>query len=78
MLDTMAGTVRLRVSEILTQRGMTAADLARKAGLNHNTALALMRNAYDRIGMETIARVCDALEVTPGELFFYEKDKEAI
>ncbi len=76
MLAIMTGTVRLRVSEILAQRGMTAADLAKKAGLNHNTALALMRDAYDRIGMDTIARVCDALDVTPGDLFCYVKDKE--
>lgn len=76
MLDIMTGTVRLRVSEILTERGMTTAELASKAGFSYNTALALVRNAYDRIGMDTIARVCDVLEVTPGELFFYEKDKE--
>lgn len=78
MLSDMTSTVRLRVSEILEQRGMTTADLAEKTGFRYNTALALVRNAYDRIGMDTIAKVCDALEITPGELFFYEKDKETI
>jgi putative transcriptional regulator len=77
MLTDMTGTVRLRVSELLKERGMTAADLAKKAGLNHNTALALVRDAYDRIGKDTIAKVCDALEVTPGELFDYQKEEES-
>lgn len=76
MLDIMTGTVRLRVSEILTERGMTTADLAQKAGFSYNTALALVRNAYDRIGMDTIARVCDVLQVTPGDLFCYNRDEE--
>lgn len=76
MLAIMTGTVRLRVSEILAQKGMTAGDLAKKAGFNHNTALALARDAYDRIGKDTIARLCDALEVTPGDLFCYQKDQD--
>jgi DNA-binding Xre family transcriptional regulator len=65
------GTVRLRVPDIVKARGMTASELAQATGLTFNTASALARGFYDRIGLETIARLCDGLKVQPGELFEY-------
>ncbi len=75
MLNEMAsGTVRLRIPEILKERGMTTSEFAQKTGLSFNTASALARGLYDRIGMETIARVCDALGIQPGEIFDYSQE----
>jgi putative transcriptional regulator len=74
MLNTMTGTVRLRVSLLLKERNMTVAELAKRTGMSHNTALALSRDAYDRIGKETIARLCDVLGVEPGALFSYDPE----
>ena len=62
-------TVRLTVSELLDKRNMSTAEFAEKAGLTYNQALALRRNAYTRVDLNTIARVCDALDVEPGQLF---------
>jgi len=78
MFDLMApGTVRLRVPEIAKARGMTTSELARATGLTFNTASSLMRGFYDRIGLETIARLCDGLQVQPGELFEYESEPKS-
>jgi len=70
----MTGTVRLRVPEILEQRKMNASDLAKATGLTFNTASALARGFYDRIGLDTIAKLCDGLQIEPGELFDYKPD----
>ena len=76
MLNAMAsGTVRLRVPEILKERGMTASDLARATGLAYNTASALARGFYDRIGLDTISALCVGLKIVPGELFEYQPEK---
>lgn len=74
MLNSMTGTVRLKVPEILEKRGMTASDLARATGLTFNTASALSRGFYDRIGLDTIAKLCDGLQIEPGELFDYKPE----
>ena len=74
MYNAMPGTVRLRVPEILKQRNMNTSEFAKASKLSFNTASALARGMYDRIGLETIARVCDALQVEPGELFEYTQD----
>jgi putative transcriptional regulator len=77
MLEVMPpGTVRLRVHDIVKERGMTTSELAQKTGLTFNTASALARGIYDRIGLDTIARLCDGLKVQPGELFVYTPDDE--
>lgn len=76
MLNEMAaGTVRLTVSEILDKKGMSTADFAEKAGLTYTTALAIRRGMYARIGLDTLARICEALEVEPGDIFRLEKDE---
>lgn len=72
MENTMTkGAVRLRVPEIMMERNITVADLARMTGLTYNSASSISRGHYDRIGMETIEALCRGLGVTPGELFAY-------
>jgi len=73
MLNAMSRTVRLTVAELLDQKGWSTAKFAEKARLNYNQALSIRRGAYNRIDLDTIARICEALEVTPGELFEFEK-----
>jgi DNA-binding Xre family transcriptional regulator len=62
-------TVRLTVSDILDQRGISTSDFAGKAKLTYGQALAIRRGVYERIDLGTIARICDALSVEPGALF---------
>jgi putative transcriptional regulator len=77
MLNTMtAGAVRLRIPDILKERGMTVSDLARVTGLTFNTASALSRGFYDRIGLNTISMLCAGLNVQPGDLFVYRPELE--
>lgn len=62
-------TVRLTVSDILDKRGITTSDFAKMADLTYGQARAIRRGFYDRIDLNTIARICEALKIEPGELF---------
>ena len=68
-------TVRLAVSDILDRQNMTTAEFSSKAGLTYNQALAIRRGAYSRLDLDTLAKICDALGVMPGELFVVEKSE---
>lgn len=60
--------IELRIDQALEKRGMTTAELAEKAEIAYNTALSLRRGAPTRIDLDTLARVCEVLEMHPGEL----------
>ena len=63
--------VRLRVSDILKERDMSVVDFQRATGLAYNTAGALARGHFERIGLDTIQAICNGLDVTPSDLFSY-------
>jgi DNA-binding Xre family transcriptional regulator len=70
MLNVMTtGTVRLKVPEILEQKGMSTREFADKAGITYNQALALRRGNYELIALKTIARICEALDTDASDLF---------
>jgi len=69
MEDLMTGTIKVKVSEILDQKGWTTAEFAKRAGIVYTTALAIRRGNFARIGLDTLYQVCEALGVTPGEIF---------
>lgn len=69
------GLVRLRLRELLLERGLTGYGLARFTGLSLNTLYRLTRpgGRFRSIQADTIERLCAALRVTPTELFEYRK-----
>ncbi len=69
------GTVTTRIDEIMEEKGMTESQLAAATGLNPRTIHDLVRGNYERIGLSTIALLCDTLNVKPGDLFKYTKGK---
>ena len=76
MLNMAPGTVRIKVSTLLEDRGMTVGDLAEQAGIHYNTALALKRGVFTRLDLDTLARVCDALGVQVEDVLEYTPQKE--
>lgn len=62
-------SVRLRIDEILVERRIKQKDFAAKAGLSQNTVSSLVNNGVRQIQLETIEKVCRALDVKPGDLF---------
>lgn len=64
-----------RVSALMKERGLSAAELATLSGLNAST----LRVAFARgsqLSVRTVEQICDALGITLRE-FFTESEKEA-
>lgn len=75
--------VRLRIGEVARQQGLTIKALAERAGVAYNTAHALSTGRATRIDLDTLDRMCAALQVEPGDLFirqaaqaFVDRDRE--
>lgn len=69
MITTMeSGAVRLRLSEILKERGMSQTELANKTGLSKNAISQLCRKPC-RIGFDTIEMLIKALDIPLCDLF---------
>ena len=62
--------IRLRLAEVLAQRGWTPYRLARETGLTVPTAyrLADATLSFGRFTADTLDRLCAALGVQPGDL----------
>jgi putative transcriptional regulator len=67
MEDTMA--VSLRIGELARQQGLTIKALAERAGVAYNTAHTLYTGRATRIDLDTLDRICAALQVAPGDVF---------
>lgn len=61
--------IRLQTLKLRKMRHMTQAQLARRAHLSKTTISNLESGDQIKIELDTIAKLCDALECSPGELF---------
>lgn len=67
------GVLRLKLRQILQQRGITGYAFAKFSGLSMNTIYRLTRpdGRFELIQADTVERLCAALRVAPAELFEY-------
>ena len=72
------GRVRSRLTIVRAQRHLSQRRLAALAGLRPDTVSALERGKSAGIQFDTLARICEALECEPGELFEYEPDSHRV
>jgi DNA-binding Xre family transcriptional regulator len=70
--------IRLRLADVLSQRGWTPYRLARETGLTVPTAyrLADATMSFGRFTADTLDRLCAALGVQPGDLLEWIPDAE--
>jgi putative transcriptional regulator len=61
--------IRMRIGELARAHGLTIKALAERAGVAYNTAHALYTSRATRIDLDTLDRMCDALQVQPGDIF---------
>ena len=69
--------MKLRVAELMAERGLTAYALARDSGgrISRSTAYRLMDGTKDVLRIEEIAALCEVLNVAPSDLFKQEPVK---
>ena len=71
---TAARTIRLRIPEILKEKGWTATKLMRVSGLSWPTVQGLSSGKQMNLTLNTIRLLCDALEVSIEELIIIESE----
>lgn len=63
--------IRIRLSTLLGEKRWTQADLARRTGIRPNTINELYHDFADRVSLEQIDRICNALECDLSDLIVY-------
>jgi putative transcriptional regulator len=62
----------LRLSELLTERNLTAYALAKKTGLHQSVISKIRRNESQALRLDVLDKLCAALECQPGDLLVYD------
>ena len=65
-----------RLAAMLAERGMSRRELARQSGLNLATICKLANADHRMIHIQTLERVCAALQMQPAELLVWEPDDQ--
>lgn len=65
--------VRLRIHQLMAERGITAYALSRGTGLSYPSAYRLSRpsGSFGRLHADTLDRLCEFFEVQPGDLMWW-------
>jgi putative transcriptional regulator len=66
--------IKFRVREIAEKQGLNIQRLASKSGIAYSTILDLWHDRVRRIDKATLNRLCEALNVTPGDLIIRDPD----
>ncbi|GGS86296.1 helix-turn-helix domain-containing protein [Nonomuraea spiralis] len=65
-------TIRVRLDELLAQRGMTLTELSQKVEITV-VNLSILKNGHAKaIRFSTLTRLCEALGCQPGDLLTYD------
>ena len=72
--------IRLRVADVLEQRGWTAYRLAREAKISMPVAYRLAKRYgnFRRLDLVTLDVLCQTLSVQPGDLLEYVPDRKKV
>lgn len=70
--------IKIRIGELAREQGLTIKALAERAGVAYNTAHTLYTSRATRIDLDTLDRICDALQVKPGDIFVQYSAQEHI
>lgn len=69
--------IRIKLSEILDERGLKQSQLAEMADVRPNAISNLCRGYVDRLSIEHLEKISDALQLTSiSELIELENDKK--
>ena len=64
---------KMRTSELRSIRHMTQATLAKRAQLSKTTISNLESGSQTKIGLDTVVKLCQALNCTPSDLFEFSE-----
>lgn len=65
--------IKNNLAVILAERGLKMIDVINATGINKNTISSLVNNKASGIQYDTLEKICDFLDITPGELLIRYK-----
>lgn len=68
--------IQLQVGVMAKKQGFTIKSLAERAGVAYNTAHSLYTGRATRIDLDTLERLCRALDAEPGDLLIRLRPQE--
>lgn len=71
------GAIRFTLPEVMRERKIKQVELARKMGVHKQTVNRLV-NGTRQLDLETLAKLCEALGVQPGDLLVYTPESESL
>ncbi len=71
--DMMTAAVRVRLSDLLTERKMSQRELAEITGISENTISKIAGGSPRQLRLETIDMICEALGIDVGDLIVRDK-----
>jgi len=69
--------INLRLTEVLEKRGKTLYWLWKRTGVRYATIWQMGKGGVARLNMDTLDRICEALECQPGELLVRVESRKA-
>ncbi|WP_179030595.1 helix-turn-helix domain-containing protein [Paenibacillus kribbensis] len=56
-------TIRLKLNEVMAQRGLTQTQLSELSGVRQAAISEMSRNIREQINLKTLVKIADALEI---------------
>ncbi len=69
--------IKLRLAEILEKRGKTLYWLWKRTGIRYATIWQMCKGEVARLNVDTLDRICRALECQPGDLLIRVESRKA-
>lgn len=63
-----------RLDQLMADRGVSGKELMKLAQVTERSVSTLRRNSAQLLDVCTVARICRALDCTPGDLLFIDDD----
>ena len=70
--------IRVRLKDVLDERGMSQRQLARLIGKQRETVSKFARQATGGVSYELLALICEALRCEPGVLLKFEAEQPSL
>ena len=67
--------IKNKLSEIMGRKRINIAELARLTGLSRITITGIYKNTSKQVALETLNKICWALDCNVQDIFEYEQEK---
>lgn len=67
--------LKLKIGDLMREKGIKEGDMAKRAGLARNTVRAMMRGTVARIDLATLEKIAAVLDIRPLALFEEVEEK---